>query len=139
MAAPIKLNIIDNEDIDVLSALLQDATVLVGDMGYDQDDQQFLMVAARYDRQSSTPRRRLMGINFSHVTSLKRKGFSPSATDDVLNILAIQNEGTFLKVIFSGKAEIKLECQKIQAHAVDLKEGWVTSFTPTHQTSRTTS
>ena len=39
----LKLAVSDIEDLTVLSSLLQDATVLIGDMGYDQDLQQFLI------------------------------------------------------------------------------------------------
>jgi hypothetical protein len=137
-AEDLKLIVTDAEDLTMLSALLQDATVLIGDMGY--DDGQFMMVAARFiaDESSSdegeAPRgqRRLMGINFSSVTAIKRKGFSLGQPDDVLNLLTIRRNDTSIDVVFSGAAMLRLECQAIRIYAADLGEGWVTSFRPWH-------
>ena len=144
----LKLTIKDHEDLVVLSSLLQDATVLIGDMGYDATSQQFMMVAARYchdtgqdtgiassqheNLDDAIGHRRLIGINFDQVSSLKRKGFSPKDRDDVLNLLAIQAEGHHIDVIFSGAAMVRLECAAINVYAADLGEGWSTGFQPKH-------
>lgn len=140
--SPLKLAIKDQDDLLVLSSLLQDATVLIGDMGYDADIRQFMMVAARYchDNQDGTEEgndagrghRRLMGINFDQIKGLKRKGFSPNDRDDVLNLLAIQAEDHHIDLIFAGAAMLRLECDAIRVYAADLGEGWSTGFEPKH-------
>ena len=105
----LKLAIKDQDDLLVLSSLLQDATVLIGDIGYDADRGQFMMVAARYchddqddrtDDDAEMGHRRLMGINFDQIKGLKRKGFSPHDSDDVLNLLAIQAEDDHIDIDF---------------------------------------
>lgn len=131
----LKLTAGDDEDLTVLSSLLQDSTVLIGDMGY--DDGTFMMVAARFiaaaDGAASAPgQRRLMGVNFAGITAIKRKGFSPHDRDDVLNLLAIRANGTNIELVFSGAAMVRLECPSIKVYAADLGEGWVTSFQPDH-------
>lgn len=148
----LKLSATDPEDLVVLSSILQDATVLIGDMGY--DDGQFMMVAARFiaaddlkanDAHSSGGSfnegsssegikgvRKLMGINFAGVSAVKRQGFSPSSRDDVLNILAIRANQTNIEIVFSGKSMVRLECDAIRIYAADLGEGWSTSFAPSH-------
>ena len=136
----LKLVIKDQDDLLVLSSLLQDATVLIGDMGYDADRGQFMMVAARYchDEQhaggndAEIGHRRLMGINFDQIKGLKRKGFSPMDSDDVLNLLAIQAEDDHIDMIFAGAAMLRLECDAIRVYAADLGEGWSTGFEPKH-------
>ena len=142
----LKLAIKDQDDLVVLSSLLQDATVLIGDMGYDADRGQFMMVAARYchDEQdghkesiedgidAGRGHRRLMGINFDQIKGLKRKGFSPNDSDDVLNLLAIQAEDDHIDMIFAGAAMLRLECDAIRVYAADLGEGWSTGFEPKH-------
>ena len=136
----LKLAIKDQDDLLVLSSLLQDATVLIGDMGYDADRGQFMMVAARYchdDQDGGTDdsemgHRRLMGINFDQIKGLKRKGFSPHDSDDVLNLLAIQAEDDHIDMIFAGAAMLRLECDAIRVYAADLGEGWSTGFEPKH-------
>lgn len=128
----LKLTVTDSEDLTVLSALLQDATVLIGDMGYDEKAQQFMMVAARFIDDKSASSRRLIGINFSRVRRLLRQGFSLKDRDDVLNLLAIQANGTTIDVIFSGQARLKIECDALEIYAADLGEGWTTKFAPDH-------
>lgn len=128
-----RLIVKDGEDLNVLSSLLQDATVLIGDMGYDAGEGQFLFVAARYLRETSGEmRRRLMGVHIGGVERLQRRGFSPKDRDDVLILLAIRAEGTMLEVIFSGAATVRLECDGINVYAADLGEGWQTHFQPAH-------
>ena len=129
----LKLMVQDIEDLTVLSSLLQDATVLIGDMGYDAKGQQFMMVAARFVKdQDGDLKRRLIGINFNGVEQIKRKGFSPKDRDDVLNLLAIQSEGDHIDLIFSGAAMVRLETRAINVYAADLGEGWTTQFSPQH-------
>ena len=130
--SPLKLSVQDHDDLMVLSSLLQDATVLIGDMGYDEDKNQFLMVAARYiQNEDGTARRHLIGVNFDQVTGLKRKGFSPK-DDDVLNLLAIQAQDAHIEVVFAGAAMLRLETPVIRVYAADLGEGWATQFQPGH-------
>ncbi len=140
MTDNLKLTAKDSDDLMVLSSLLQDATVLIGDMGYDSDLQQFILVAARFiknppdnkGKDKGKGRRRLMGVNISGVIDTKRQGFSPKDRDDVLNLLAIQAKDTNIDLVFSGKAMVRLECAAINVHAADLNEGWATSFSPKH-------
>ena len=128
----IKLRAKDGKDIDMLSGLLQDATVLIGDMAHDPDHRQFLMVAARFVPGPDGDRRLLTGVNFDGVETVSRKGFSPADRDEVLNLLAIRAEATSIELVFSGEATIRLECPEIKVYAADLGEGWPTSFSPSH-------
>ncbi len=131
----LKLTVTDIEDLTVLSSLLQDATVLIGDMGYDAEHQQFLMVAARFipsGESGDADARRLIGINFGGITRIMRRGFSPNDRDSVLNLLAIRANNTNIEVVFSGKAMLRLECAAIKVYAADLGEGWATQFKPKH-------
>ena len=127
MVEAIRLQAADEDDLVVLSTLLQDATVLIGDMAHDPEHDQFLMVAARHGN-----RRHLTGINFSGVTHVRRRGFSPEDSDDVLNLLAINPYNDGIEVVFSGAATIRLECKVIRVYAADLGEGWHTAFHPDH-------
>lgn len=136
MTTPLRLQVTDDADLVVLSSVLQDATVLIGDMAHDPEQGQFLMVAARhsYDDQN---RRHLTGVNFSGISSVRRRGFSPEDRDRVLNLLAVspyQNgeKAGGIELVFSGKSTIRLECARIRVYAADLGEGWHTAFQPKH-------
>lgn len=135
--AELKLAITDQDDLTILSALLQDATVLIGDMGYDADMGQFMMVAARYidDGGEDGKKRCLMGLNFDGISRLRRRGFSPNDRDTVLNLLAIRSNHPNIELVFSGEAILRLECEAIKVYAADLGEGWTTRFSPNHNPS----
>lgn len=128
----IKLQVNDKDDLAMLSGLLQDATVLIGDMAHDPELEQFLMVAARFEAGAEGGHRRLTGVNFSGVKKASRKGFSVADRDDVLNLLALRGEGRSIELVFSGDAMIRLECPEIKVYAADLGEGWPTRFSPNH-------
>ena len=129
---PVKLRAGDNDDLAMLSGLLQDATVLVGDMAHDPELRQFLMVAARYTSGPGGGRRCLTGVNFSSVDAVVRKGFTPADRDEVLSLLALRTIKGGIELVFSGAATIRLECPEINVYAADLGEGWPTAFSPSH-------
>ena len=128
----IRLRARDAKDLEMLSGLLQDATVLIGDMAHDPELRQFLMVAARYAPGSGGGRRHLVGVNFDGVGAVSRKGFSPADRDEVLNLLAVRAGKGSIELVFSGSATIRLECPEIKVYAADLGEGWPTAFRPGH-------
>ncbi len=133
MTSRLKLAATDHKDLTVLSSLLQDATVLVGDMAYDADVKQFLMVAARFlIDDDGSKKRRLMGINIDHVETVRKKGIVLGNRDQVLNLLGMTLAGKSIDLIFSGQSMLKLETTAIKVYAADLDEGWTTAFQPSH-------
>lgn len=133
MTPALKLQVTDADDLLVLSSLLQDATVLIGDMAYDYEHSQFLMVVARHEADTEQHHRHLTGVNIDGVTAVRRKGFSPHDREKVLNLLTMNAVEGGIEVVFSGAATIRLECPAIRVYAADLGEGWDTVFTPDHQ------
>jgi Protein of unknown function (DUF2948) len=49
MTEPLKLIALDAEDLSVVSAHLQDAVMLVGDMAYQPRERRFVAIASRFD------------------------------------------------------------------------------------------
>ena len=127
-----KLAAYDLADLTVISALLQDATVLIGDMGYDAAAEQFMLVAARFTTDDNQKRRRLMGINIEGVKRARRKGIDLGRKEDVLSLLSVTFSGMSIDITFSGDAMLSLETDQIRVFAADLDEGWVTGFQPSH-------
>ncbi|MBL6781716.1 MAG: DUF2948 family protein [Alphaproteobacteria bacterium] len=127
-----KLAALDLADLTVLSSLLQDATVLVGDMGYDAEAEQFMLVAARFITEDGHNRRRLMGVNIDGVKRARRYGIDLNRKEDVLSLLSVTFSGMSVDLTFSGDAMLTLETDQIRVFAADLDEGWVTGFQPSH-------
>ena len=132
-----KLSAVDQQDLAVLSAMLQDALVLIDDIAYFKEDGQFVLVANRFqweaDRAGSKEHARTTtGVTFSKVTAVKYKGVDRRNGDGLLSLLAIAAEPGALQLTFSGNAAIRLEVSEILCHLQDVGESWPTKWRPDH-------
>ena len=154
MAEKLKLRAEDDEDIQIVSACLQDALVTVGDMKLMKEDKRFLLIANRFcwedaaaddlpemddgevgEEVEESYQRVHCGVRFETVTSVKTRGFNPQDNDAILDLLAVTVEGegsTDIRLIFAGDAEILLKTERILCMMEDLDEHWPTSFRPKH-------
>jgi hypothetical protein len=159
MAEKLKLRAEDEEDMQVLSACLQDALVTVGDIKFQKDEQRFVFVANRfcwedagdglpalddaetgYDETGDDPayQRVHCGIRIETVTGVKARGFNPRDNDAILELLALTVEGEGegdspeIHLIFAGDAEVSLKVERVLCLMEDLDEHWPTAFKPKH-------
>ncbi|MCG8620409.1 MAG: DUF2948 family protein [Proteobacteria bacterium] len=148
----LKLIAKDITDLTVLSTLLQDAVVDVGDMDYTPAAQQFLMVVARLigDKTEATPPtdaspntppnaqpnawRKKTGVHIAGVESCKHCGVEFAKKHATpLMLLSMTYCGDAIDLVFSGDVMLKLKTPSIEVYAVDLdEEAWPTTFTPCH-------
>lgn len=132
---PLKLRAEDAEDVGILSAILQDALVSVGDMTYLADEKLFVLVVSRFRREAATDtgfERTLTGFRAAAVSGVKRLGFDPRDKDRLLVLLALRAEPGALLLDFAGGASIRLEVERILCHLDDLGEPWPTQAEPRH-------
>jgi len=143
----LKLIALDAEDLEVISAHLQDAVMRVGDMTYLPREQRFAMILNRFNweqalerkprrRQLSFERRRT-GLHFDRVRKVKTRNLDPTARDTVLELLAIRfvdNDppGGHIEVVFAGEATIRLDVECVEAALRDLGACWATEVRPGH-------
>jgi hypothetical protein len=141
----LKLIALDQEDLAVLSAHLQDAVLRVGDMAYLKREKRFAAIANRFDWEAaSSPAgskrafaRRRAGLRFERVLDAKLAGIDLSDKDRVLSLLAIsfetgaEPEG-HVTLTFSGGAAIRLHVECIEAQLGDLGAAWRTERKPEH-------
>ncbi len=140
---PLKLIALDEEDLAVLSSLLQDAVLRVADMTYLPKQKRFAAVLNRFDWETAAKeggkdyRRRRAALRFDRVFGAKLKNLKPRANDRVLSLLAIgfapkEVPGGTLTLTFSGDASIQLEVECIEAELRDLGPEWGTRSKPQH-------
>jgi hypothetical protein len=138
MVEPLKLRAEDEEDLAVISAILQDALVAVGDIAYFPDEQRFVLVANRFrwEPPASGPRRdferQLSGMRIDGVRAVQRRGIRPRETERLLVLLAFRAEPGALYLNFAGDSSIRLEVDRILCHLDDLGEPWPTRWRPRH-------
>lgn len=137
----LKLIALDTEDLEVVSAHVQDAVIRVADMGYAKRDKRFALLMNRFDWSSDKPRskglRKRAALHFDGVTHAAYAGFDPAAPEGVLNLLAIVFEpgdapSGIVELRFAGGGTVRLTVEYLEARLADLGAAWAASAKPTH-------
>lgn len=140
----LKLLALDEEDLTVISAAMQDAVLRVEDLEFDKKNNQFLLSANRFAWEKrkgflkkSHERRRTI-LAFKRVNDAKMRGFNAGNDDEVLSLLALRfvqtGEGPEgqLELVMSGNAGILLDVECIEVQLTDTGGAWETRFKPKH-------
>jgi Protein of unknown function (DUF2948) len=141
----LKLIALDREDIEVVSAHLQDAVVKAADIRWRPAEKRLVIALNRFDWEAahgSVPeyRRRRAALRFERVTACKCRNcvaVEAVQADRVLNLLAVAFEDTdqpagVVTLTFSGGATLRLEVECLEAELADLGPAWVTESCPAH-------
>jgi hypothetical protein len=138
----LKLVALDNEDLEVVSAHLQDAVVSIGDVHWRAAENRLVVGLARFDwegAQAAAPefQRRRTALRFDRVSSFKCRNVDCSDKQAMLNLLAVSFEETdapagAVTLTFSGGAALRLEVECLECALVDLGPIWTTTCCPAH-------
>jgi hypothetical protein len=138
----LRLVALDSDDMEVVSAHVQDACVKVGDILWRPAEKRLIIALNRFDwesAQSLVPpfRRRRAALRFERVTGFKHRNIPCSEKDAVLNLLAVEftptdPPGGFVTLTFSGGAALRLEVECLEAEIADLGPVWATAACPAH-------
>lgn len=137
----LKLLALDAEDLDVISANVQDAVLKVEDMGYAQGDRRFALMLNRFDWKSTngkTPgQRKRAALRFDHVNGAKLSGFDPRAREGVLELLSARFDmgdapAGQVTLVFAGGGQVVLDVECLEARLHDLGAAWAAKGRPVH-------
>jgi hypothetical protein len=135
----LKLVALDPEDLAVLSAHLQDAIVRTGDLAFLAEEQRFALLARRFEWESGSnePRRRLSGLHFERVRTVRTRNIDRSRTDEPLELLAVTFEpgeapSGQATLVFAGDKAVQLELECVEAQMKDLGPVWAAGTRPSH-------
>jgi hypothetical protein len=139
----LKLVALDQEDLAIVSAHLQDAIVRTGDLTFLCKEKRFVLVGRRFDWEAGPnepPRRRLTGLHFERVKSVRARGIDRSNPEAVLSLLAITFEETdnpsgTATLIFAEGGAIQLDLECIELQMKDLGPVWEAESRPSHETT----
>jgi hypothetical protein len=139
---PLKLIALDRDDLEVISAHLQDAVTKVGEILWRPAEHRVVIGLNRFDweaAQEATPTwlRRRAALRFDRVMSCKCRDLDCSNKEQVLNLLAVEFSennapGGIVTLLFSGGGALRLEVECLEAEAVDLGPVWTTKQCPRH-------
>jgi hypothetical protein len=138
----LKLVALDNDDIEVVSAHLQDAVVKIGDIHWRPAEHRVVVGVNRFDweaanGQAAGYRRRRAALRFDRVLACKCRDVDAAGKDAVLNLLAVsfaENDtpGGVVTLTFSGGGVLRLEVECLEVELADLGPAWVTAACPDH-------
>jgi hypothetical protein len=139
----LKLAALDEDDLKVISAYVQDALMQIGDIDYSPARRWFLVPMNRFVRDGKRRffrrqyERRRSVLHFEHVLSVRSAGIDRQNIKDVLSLLAIRfvpgeaPAGT-IELVFAGDAAIRLDVEFNEARLADHGPAWATSTRPYH-------
>src|SRR5262245_21127331 len=125
----LKLIAMDDEDLKILSAHLQDAVLLTKDMLYLPKERRFVIILSRFNwadaggREASNGggyERRQSALRFERVDQAQFKDLSLERPGDAHELLALEFEpgkapGGTVKLIFAGGGGVRLHVDCIEA------------------------
>jgi len=138
----LKLIALDDADLAVISACLQDAVFKTGDTAFLGKDGVFTLEANRFvweeGKSKKTFERRRALLAVKQVRSVKSLGVNLNDTDAVQSLLALRflsgedAPAGAIELVLSGGAVIRLDVACIEVQLADIGGGWETKFKPRH-------
>jgi Protein of unknown function (DUF2948) len=145
----LKLVALDQDDIGVVSAHVQDALVKVADIFWQSGKHRFVMALNRFDWMNAVEtdgpknanlmdyRRCRTALRFERVISCKCRALNPANKGALLNLLAVEfaehnTPGGTITLTFSGGGAIRLEVECLEAELADLGEVFSAMACPDH-------
>jgi DUF2948 family protein len=142
----LKLMALDEDDLAVISACLQDAVFKVGDIAWKGQAGVMTLEVNRFvweagdksrDRRKEWERRRAV-LAVKRAGSVRSRGVDRAKTDEVLSLLALRfaaaEEGPSgtLELVLAGEASILVEVECLEVQLSDVSGSWGTEFKPRH-------
>ena len=139
----LKLIALDGEDIQVVSAHLQDAVVMTSEIHWRPSEKRLVVGLSRFDWESANGegpefRRCRSALRFERVLSCKCRHVNHAADkSEALNLLAVEfaeNDppAGVVTLTFSGGAALRLEVECLEVELADLGPAWGTEVCPAH-------
>ena len=138
----LKLSALDADDLDVISAAVQDALVAVRDCAYFKDEKRFVLLLNRF-RWEADPTveaahsRTHSALVFNEVTAVRHHDIPLGEPDRMLELLALvldyRGDGErSVTLRFAAGRAIRLEIARLACHLGDVGEPWATPWKPAH-------
>jgi hypothetical protein len=140
---PLKLLALDDEDLTVISAHMQDAVFRVADVDYEPKQKCFTIAANRFaweaaERDAKGFERSRAAVCFKQVKSVRSIGVDRNAREKVLSLLAVlfekEGEGPdgHIELVLAGGGSILLDVDCIEVQLADTGGTWETTLKPRH-------
>lgn len=141
---PLKLLAKDEEELQILSACLQDGLMPLTSFHFDKEKKTFTALVNRFCwehlddyEQHKTFYRVHTGLVFFNVECIHQRGFTQKHPQRVFSLLSMsinkeENNNLTIHLLFSGDHEIRLEITSLNCRVADVDHPWSTTKRPMH-------
>ena len=142
--AALKLIALDDQDLSIVSAHVQDAVMKVSDLEYLPTAKRFVLTMNRFVWEAKSGlfrqhnERRQSVLHFDRVLGVKTSGIQRDKPAEVLSLLAISfiaisKPAGIVELVFSGGGTIMLDVECIEARLADVGGSWEATSRPVHR------
>lgn len=137
VSPPLRLLAQDAEDLEVISAALQDAIAKVGDIRFEARARQLTVALNRFRWEADGKERVRAALQLGGVLSLQSRKLRRDPKDAVVELLNVAFEpgeapGGTVVLSFAGGADLKAEVECLDAVLADVSAPWPTTASPSH-------
>jgi hypothetical protein len=140
----LKLIALDDQDLSIVSAHVQDAVLKVSDLEFLPAAKRFLLTMNRFVWEAKSGlfrqhnERRQAVLHFDRVLGAKTSGIDRDRPAEVLSLLAvsfieISKPAGIVELIFAGGGAIMLDVECIEARLADIGGAWEATSRPIHK------
>ncbi len=129
----------DADDLEVISAALQDALARIGDIHWEPRGRRLTIAVNRFrwEAAEGAHERVRAAVQLGGVMGVKARNLRPEARDAVVQLLAVTFEpgeapGGVITFAFADGADLAAQVECIDAALADLSAPWTTPRTPAH-------
>ena len=132
---PLRLLAQDPEDLEIISAAMQDAVLKVGEIAYEKAAKRLTIAFNRYRWESGGGARVRSGLQFAGVLELQARKIRRGAPEAVLEMTFTPGEapGGVVTLSFAGGADLRATVECVEAVLADVSEPWPTRRKPAHE------
>ena len=138
----LKLAAADAQDLEVLSARLQDAVVKLKNFVWLPNKRRFAAVVNRLAWEEGGKTRVRAGLHFDGVLKVQSSKVKLGAGEAVVSVLAMtftpnksgegEDPGGTIQIVLAGGGALRLTVECIDAELADMTGGWAARGTPDH-------
>ncbi|CAN7716997.1 DUF2948 family protein [Mesorhizobium sp. LjRoot246] len=140
----LKLIALDDQDLSIVSAHVQDAVLKVSDLEFLPAAKRFLLTMNRFVWEAKSGlfrqhnERRQAVLHFDRVLGAKTSGIDRDKPAEILSLLAISfieisKPAGIVELIFAGGGTIMLDVECIEARLADIGGAWEATSRPIHK------
>ncbi len=137
---PLRLLAQDPDDLQVISAALQDAVCKVGDIRYEASARRLTLELNRFRWEGGARERVRAALQFGGVLDAKARRIRREARDAVLELLSVtfepiggEDPGGVATLSFAGGGDLRLQVEALDVVLADVSAPWPTRNQPRHQ------